>query len=83
MVNRRGPGRGHPPRRLNHQTIGALHTLLKQQHSAILVSWEREGGPGRRLDDPPERETRVNPPSDLVLQTGDTLVVISERPVRL
>jgi voltage-gated potassium channel len=71
------------PKRLAGQTIGAVHTLLKQQHGAILVSWEREIGPGRRKEDPPERDTRVNPPVDLVVQADDTLVVISERPVRL
>jgi voltage-gated potassium channel len=71
------------PKRLSGQTIGAMHTLLKQQHGAILVSWERELGAGRRDGDPPARDTRVNPPVDLVVQAEDTLVVIADGAVRL
>jgi Trk K+ transport system NAD-binding subunit len=58
-------------------TIGQLHGVLKEQQNAILVSWERT--------DPTTQSTdvRVNPSSELVVQSGDTLVVISNRASQL
>lgn len=71
------------PKRLDGKTIAELHILLKQQHEAILVSWERVVGPGRREGDAPKREVEVNPSATRKVQTGDTLVVIAEERVRL
>ncbi len=71
------------PKRLDGKTIADLHMLLKQEHGAILVSWERESGPGRRSDDPPKRDVEVNPDATRTVQTGDTLVVIAADRVRL
>ena len=59
------------------KTIGAMHTVLKEKHNAILVSWEREDPSGGAT------ETRVNPPSELVVEAGDLLVVITNGPVQL
>lgn len=64
-------------RRHAGRTIGELHTLLKDQHGAILVSWER---PGLGRDD---TEGRVNPPTELVVAQDDVLVVISDHIIRL
>jgi voltage-gated potassium channel len=65
-------------------TIGALHETLKAHHGAILVSWERaapaSSGDGQG---PTHRKVQVNPPVDLVVEQGDTLVVISQGPVSL
>jgi voltage-gated potassium channel len=58
-------------------TIGALHSVLKTRQNAILVSWERSDENGRTL------ETMVNPPSDMVVQQDDLLVVISNQVVHL
>ena len=62
------------------RSIGELHQLLKEQHGAILVSWERDipvsGGE-------PMREVEVNPEVTRRVEAGDALVVIAERPFRL
>jgi len=62
-------------RRHQGASIGELHSLLKTRHNAILISWERGAGE--------EREFEVNPPVDLQVQTGDLLVVIADRKVKL
>ncbi|MDF1564515.1 MAG: NAD-binding protein [Deltaproteobacteria bacterium] len=57
------------------QSIGDLHRSLKKEHDAVLVSLERmeAGSP----------KVTVNPPSELVVNAGDALVVIARRPVKL
>jgi len=66
------------PPHLAGKTIGDLHIHLKRSHGAILVSWARESG-----DESLSSRTHVNPPVDLVVETGDTLVVIADAPVKL
>jgi voltage-gated potassium channel len=58
------------PKALAGTRIGELHTRLKVQHDAILISWE-----GHIKD---EVVTIVNPPVDHVISAGDVLVVISK-----
>jgi voltage-gated potassium channel len=71
------------PHTLSGETIGAVHTLLKQDHGAILVSWAGARPSDSPSSEPAEHRTRVNPPTDLIVQAGDTLVVISETSVRI
>ena len=66
------------PSQLAGRTIGELHTHLKQTHGAILVSWARESE-----DDALARRARVNPPVNLVVEAGDSLVVIADAPFKL
>ena len=54
------------------RTVGELHESLKRDHGCILVSWERDGPTGNGEG----RETRVNPPREVVVQEGDRLVLI-------
>ena len=58
-------------RRHAGRTIGELHSLLKEAHNAILVSWERE--------DPETGRPRVvvNPDINTVTAPDDLLVVIA------
>lgn len=63
------------PRSLAGTSIGDLHSYLKVKRGAILVSWERGTGG--------ERQFKVNPPIDLEVEQGDTLVVIAGQPVKL
>lgn len=65
------------PSHLAGRTIGELHTHLKETHGAILVSWARESA-----DDVVSRRARVNPPVDLVVEAGDSLVVIADTPFK-
>jgi len=55
--------------------IGELHTRLKEEHEAILVSWE--GVEGDQV------VTKVNPPAGHPVQAGDVLVVIAGTAPRL
>lgn len=52
------------------KTFLAVSQLLKEKHDAILVSLEKAG-------DDAESKTRVNPPSDTTIESGDTLIVIA------
>jgi len=63
------------PPKFADSTIGELHTLLKQDHQAILVSWEGH--------DAGELVTRVNPSSTRRVAEGDVLVVIGASAPRL
>ncbi len=63
------------PRGFAGTTIGELHSRLKMKRGAILVSWERGVGG--------ERQFKVNPPVELQVEQGDTLVVIAGQPVTL
>jgi voltage-gated potassium channel len=58
------------------RTIGELHSLLKESHNAILVSWERED------PDSGHTEVVVNPDVNTVTAQEDRLVVIAGQMVR-
>lgn len=62
------------------RTVGEAHQTLKQEHDAILVSWERGG---RVKSSGAKRAVEVNPPVTRQLQTGDRLVIIGPGRVRL
>ncbi len=63
------------PEALAGTRVADLHDLLKREHRAILMSVEpREGAQAG--------EVLVNPPADLAVARGDTLVVVSDEPVR-
>ena len=64
-------------RRHAGRTIGELHAMLKDDHNAILVSWERDDPSTGRAD------VVVNPDVDTVVAQDDLLVVISKKIVRL
>lgn len=57
------------------RTVGELHRLLKEKHRAVLLSLESRLGEGAG-------KVRVNPPASEVVAEGDTLVIVSEQPVR-
>jgi voltage-gated potassium channel len=63
------------PEELAGMPVERLHDLLKREHHAILMSVEPCLG---------ERagEVVVNPPAEMQVALGDTLVVVSEEPVR-
>ncbi len=63
------------PAGLQGARIGDLHARLKQEHGAILVSWEGT------LDG--EVTTKVNPPAAHAVREGDVLVVIAKAPPQL
>lgn len=65
-------GRHHAGR-----TIGELHTILKEQHDAILVSWERLDETGHLSD------IVVNPDVGRIVAQNDMLVVISRKVFKL
>ena len=62
------------PRGFAGHTVGDMHSHLKAQQGAILISCETPG---------PPRQVFVNPPVDHVLAQGDVLVVIAAGPLRL
>ena len=68
------------PARWDGRTIGEVHQALKQEHGAILVSWEAGVSDGQGED---KRAVEVNPSVSRTLRTGDRLVVIGPATIRL
>jgi voltage-gated potassium channel len=62
------------PQRLHGLLVGPLYELLKREHDAILMSVEPAQGENAGM-------VMVNPPSDLVVAAGDTLVVVCRKPL--
>lgn len=60
------------PAALDGRSVGELHTILAEQHGAVLIAVETERG----------ARPQVNPPPATRVTTGAQLVVIAERPPR-
>lgn len=57
------------------RTVAELHTLLLEEHGAVLISYEQGRAGGKRT------KVLVNPPAEMVVSEGDRLMVLSRREV--